>query len=203
MNILYNICGILHNRRKVNYLDNLNSIVSMNLKRIREEKKLSLDKVAKMTGVSKSMLGQIEREESNPTITTLWKIANGLKVSFTSILNQPQSDAEIITKEDVKPLIEDNGKYKVFPFFPYEDGRKFEIYKVEIEKGGYLNSEPHGIETFEFITVFDGEITIRVEEEEYNIKKGDSIKFRADKPHAYHNSGDEITRASMVIYYPN
>jgi len=183
-------------------MENLNSVISMNLKRIREEKKLSLDKVAKMTGVSKSMLGQIERGESNPTITTVWKIANGLKVSFTCLLNQPQSDAVIVTKEDVGLLIEDNGRYRAYPFFPYEDGRRFEVYKIEIEKGGYLSAEPHGQETYEFITVFDGEITIRVEDEEYTVKEGDSIRFRADKPHAYHNSGDKLTRVSMVIYYP-
>jgi transcriptional regulator with XRE-family HTH domain len=183
-------------------MENLNSVISMNLKRIREDKKLSLDKVAQMTGVSKSMLGQIERGESNPTVTTVWKIANGLKVSFTSLLNQPESDTVIVTKKDVEPMIEDNGKYKVYPFFPYEDERRFEVYKVEIEKGGYLSAEPHGQETYEFITVFDGEITIRVDDEEYTVKKGDSIKFRADKPHSYHNSGHEVTRVSMVIYYP-
>ncbi|MCG8484306.1 MAG: XRE family transcriptional regulator [Clostridia bacterium] len=183
-------------------MENLNFVISMNLKRIREEKKLSLDKVAQMTGVSKSMLGQIERGESNPTVTTVWKIANGLKISFTSLLNQAQSDTVIISKDDVEPMLEDNGKYKLYPFFPYEDGRRFEVYKVEIEKGGYLSAEPHGQNTQEFITVFDGEVTIRVDDEEYTIKKGDSIRFRADKSHAYHNSGDDLTKASMVIYYP-
>ena len=183
-------------------MENLNFVISMNLKRIREEKKLSLDKVAQMTGVSKSMLGQIERGESNPTVTTVWKIANGLKISFTSLLNQAQSDTVIISKDDVEPMLEDNGKYKLYPFFPYEDGRRFEVYKVEIEKGGYLSAEPHGQNTQEFITVFDGEVTIRVDDEEYTVKKGDSIRFRADKSHAYHNSGDDLTKASMVIYYP-
>lgn len=187
---------------EVIFLENLNSVISMNLKRIREEKKLSLDKVAKMTGVSKSMLGQIERGESNPTITTVWKIANGLKISFTSLLNHQEPDTVIVTKEDVDPLVEDNGRYKLYPFFPYEDGRRFEIYKVEIEKGGYLSAEPHGQETYEFVTVFNGEITIRVDDEEYTIKEGDSIKFRADKSHTYHNSGHELTIVSMVIYYP-
>ncbi len=183
-------------------MENLNFVISMNLKRIREEKKLSLDKVAQMTGVSKSMLGQIERGESNPTVTTVWKIANGLKISFTSLLNQAQSDTVIISKDDVEPMLEDNGKYKLYPFFPYEDGRRFEVYKVEIEKGGYLSADPHGENTQEFITVFDGEVTIRVDDEEYTVKTGDSIRFRADKPHAYHNSGDDLTKASMVIYYP-
>lgn len=183
-------------------MENLNSVISMNLKRIREEKKLSLDKVAQMTGVSKSMLGQIERGESNPTITTVWKIANGLKISFTSLLSQPETDTLIVTKMDVEPMIEDNRKYRAYPLFPYEDGRKFEVYMIEIEKGGYLSAEPHGQKTYEFITVFDGEITIRVDDKEYTMKKGDSIKFRADKFHSYHNSGNDLTRVSMVIYYP-
>ena len=183
-------------------MENLNEIVARNLKSIREEKKLSLDKVAELTGVSKSMLGQIERGESNPTITTVWKIANGLKISFTSIINAPKCDTVIIDRKDMEPLIEDNGKYRLYPYFPYEDGRHFEMYSVEIEKGGYLSAEAHGDGTQEFITVYDGEMTIRVNREEFVVKAGDSIRYKADKPHSYHNSSNELTRASMVIYYP-
>lgn len=182
-------------------MENLNAIIAINLKRIRKEKKWSLDKVSQMTGVSKSMLGQIEREESNPTIATVWKIANGLKVPFTSLLNRIESDAVIVKESDVVPMIEDDGKYKVHPFFPYEDGRNFEIYKVEIEKGGCLSADPHGQGAYEFITVFDGQITVKIDDEEYTVEEGDSIRFKADKGHAYYNSGKKLSRASMVIYY--
>jgi len=183
-------------------MENLNFIISENLKKLREEKRLSLDKVSQMTGVSKSMLGQIERGESNPTIATMWKIANGLKVSFTYFLNQIENDVLIITEKEISAIEECNGKYRAYPFFPYEDERRFEMYKIEVEKGCYLKAEPHGEKTCEFITVFDGELTITVGEDEYTVKAGDSIKFRADKPHSYNNSGNELLRASMVIYYP-
>lgn len=176
--------------------------MARNLKGIREQKKLSLDKVAELTGVSKSMLGQIERGESNPTITTVWKIANGLKVSFTTLINTQKQDTVIIERKDIEPLIEDNGKYRLYPYFPYEDGRHFEVYSVEIEKGGYLSADAHPEDTQEFITVFDGELTIRVNEQEFTIEEGNSIRFKADKPHVYHNSGNKPARLSMVIYYP-
>lgn len=182
-------------------MENLNIVVARNLKKIREDRKLSLDNVAQMTGVSKSMLGQIERGESNPTVTTVWKIANGLKISFTELIKSTQENTVIIQQETIEPLIEDNGKYKIYPFFPYESEREFEMYSVEIEKGGYLSAEPHREGTEEFITVFDGELTIRVNNEEYTVTKGDSIRFKADKPHMYHNSGNSLTRVSMVIYY--
>lgn len=182
------------------FLD-LNGIVADNLKRIRSEKKLSLDKVAEVSGVSKSMLGQIERGESNPTITTLWKIASGLKISFSSLVNHPQPETMVVRKSETVPL-EDNSQYRVYSIFPYEEGRRFEIYTIEIEKGGYFNSDAHGDKTEELITVFDGELTVRVDKEEYTIPTGDAIRFRADKPHSYHNSGMQITRVNMVIYYP-
>lgn len=185
------------------FLKDLNLVIAHNLKQIREEKKLSLDKVADMTGVSKSMLGQIERGESNPTINTIWRIATGLKVSFTSLINSPQVDAVLVHKADIEPLSADNGKYRVYSIFPYEEGRRFEMYLVEIEPGGYYNStDTHGDKTQEFITVVEGELTIQTNHQHYVVKQGDSITFRADKPHAYLNAGSTLIRLSMVIHYP-
>ncbi|HEY3423359.1 MAG TPA: helix-turn-helix transcriptional regulator, partial [Negativicutes bacterium] len=117
-------------------MEKLNLIFADNLKRLRVEKKLSLDNVAKLSNVSKSMLGQIERGEVNPTISTVWKIANGLKVSFTTLMSRPEADLEIVYRNDIEPLIEDDGKYRNYPMFPFNDTRRFEMYMLEIDKGG-------------------------------------------------------------------
>jgi XRE family transcriptional regulator, regulator of sulfur utilization len=184
-------------------MEEINQIIAKNLKAYRESKKLSLEKVAEVTGVSKTMIGQIERGESSPTITTIWKIANGLKISFTSLINNPQPDTKVISMSEVKTLVEDKGKYRLYPYFPFEDDRRFEVYSVEIEKGGYLSADSHREGTEEFLTIYDGELTVRVNEVEYTVEKGDSIRFKADRPHTYHNSGETLTRLSMVLYYPN
>lgn len=184
-------------------MEEINKIIGKNLKSFRETNKLSLERVAELTGVSKTMIGQIERGESSPTITTIWKIANGLKISFTSLINNPQPNTKIILKAEIQALSEDNGKYRVYPYFPFHEDRRFEMYSIEIEKGGFLSANPHREGTEEFIIVFDGELSIRVHDEEYTIKSGDSIKFKADKPHAYHNSGESLARLSMTIYYPS
>jgi XRE family transcriptional regulator, regulator of sulfur utilization len=183
-------------------MEEIHLIIAKNLKTLRETKKLSLERVAELTGVSKTMIGQIERGESSPTITTIWKIANGLKISFTSLINNPQPDTKIVPKSEIQTLTEDNGRYRVYPYFPFEDDRRFEIYSVEIEKDGYLSSDPHREGTEEFITVFEGELTLHLINDEYTVKSGDSIKFKADRPHTYHNSGETLTRLSMIIYYP-
>ncbi|MTH54869.1 helix-turn-helix domain-containing protein [Bacillus mangrovi] len=183
-------------------MEELNLILARNLKAIREQHNLSLERVAELTGVSKTMIGQIERGGSSPTITTVWKIANGLKVSFSSLIHQQQPDTEVVKKDSVNMLSIDKGRYRVFPYFPFEDERRFEMYSVEIDPEGYLDSESHNPGTEEFITVFDGELTVRIKQNEHTIKAGDSIRFKADGPHSYHNDGETPVRLSMVIYYP-
>lgn len=98
-------------------------------------------------------------------------------------------------------MVEDNGKYCLYPFFPIQEGRRFEVYAIEIEKGGYLSAEAHPEGTQEFITVFQGELIIRVDNEEYLVTEGDGIRFRADRPHVYHNSGDVLAKVSLTIHY--
>lgn len=184
-------------------MEDINFLVSENLKKIREERSLSLDSLSKLTGVSKSMLAQIESKNVNPTISTVWKIANGLKISFTDLMIAPKKDFEIIDKSSIVPLLENDGKYKNFPLFAFDTNRRFEIYYIEIEKGGYLKAQPHSKGTEEYIISFFGETEIAIEKEKYIIKSGFSIRFKADKTHSYKNIGNQICKLCMVIYYPN
>lgn len=179
----------------------VNDIVARNLKTVRETKKLSLDSVAKLTGVSKSMLGQIERGEVNPTITVLWKIANGLKISFTSLLDKSCEAVQIVKKEEINPLIEADGNFINYPVFQFEENQRFEVYNIEIKPKGFLKSEPHLQGTEEYITVFSGRLNLTVNDLDYELCCGDSIRFKSDVKHAYFNTCDEVTKLNMIIYY--
>ncbi|WP_088186116.1 XRE family transcriptional regulator [Desulfosporosinus sp. FKA] len=183
-------------------MENINIVFSDNLKRLREQKKLSLDAVAKLSGVSKSMLGQIERGDVNPTISIVWKIANGLKISFTELMLRPENDYEVIEKTSVHPLLENDGKFRNYPMFSFDSKRRFETYYIELDTGGYLEAEAHPQGTQEFITAFSGNLVVIVDEQELTIDCGSSVRFKADRPHVYKNTGNDICLLSMVIYYP-
>jgi len=183
-------------------MENMQQILASNLRRIREERKLSLDKVSELTGVSKSMLGQIERGESNPTLQTVWKIANGLRVSLTALTEVPRSETVVISKENISPIVSDNGLFRVYPVFPFDGQTRSEILAIVLEKGAYSCSEPHNAKTLEYVLIFEGEVTIMAGSEEYVLKAGEAIKFRADRPHSYHNSGDGVARLCNVMFYP-
>lgn len=178
----------------------LQKVIANNIREIREKKKLTLDAAAKRTGVSRSMLAQIEKGDVNPTISVLWKIANGYKVSFTSIVDR-QDGALIIRADEVTPLIEDDGKYLNYPAFPFQENRLFETYRIIIEKGGFLSAQPHMAGTEEYITVFAGETEICADGKTFRLQPGDSLRFCADTDHSYRNVGEDTVQLSMLIYY--
>jgi transcriptional regulator with XRE-family HTH domain len=175
--------------------------VGKNIRQIRESKKLTLDAAAKATGVSRSMLIQIEKGDVNPTISVLWKIANGYKTSFSSLLQVQSEETTVIPIESITPLVEDDGKYINYPVFAFEEKKLFETYRIEIAEQGRMVSQPHLLGTEEYVTVFAGEVEIVVNEELFALKQGDSIRFKGDVPHSYKNVGKTAASLSMIIYY--
>lgn len=179
----------------------ITNMIAANTKQIRERKKLTLDAAASITGVSRSMLAQIEKGEVNPTISVLWKIANGYKVSFTSLVEEKDSTVSVVRLADMQPLEEDGGRYLNYPIFAFDDQKLFETYRIVIKAGGSLSAQPHLKGAVEYITVFAGQVKITAAENEIRLSKGDSIRFSADVPHAYQNIGTETVELSMLIYY--
>ncbi len=170
-------------------MDAMSSRISENLRQIRKEKKLSLDSMAEQTGVSKSMLGQIERGESSPTVATLWKIATGLHISFTALLEGRQTETQLIRKGEVSPLLSDEGRFRLcFPFFPLRCRRRFKMLSIELEPGTRSESVPHEDGTEEFVLVFEGALRLTVDGVEYVVEAGEGIRYLANKPHIYEMS---------------
>ena len=110
----------------------LQKMIGANVKAARERRKLTLDAAALLTGVSRSMLAQIEKGDVNPTISVLWKIANGYKVSFTSLTEAPERSPLLLRASE--PLVADGGRYLNYPSFPFQqfNTRLIEGYKRSI-----------------------------------------------------------------------
>jgi transcriptional regulator with XRE-family HTH domain len=179
----------------------LQKIVANNIKEIREQKKLTLDAAAKQTGVSRSMLAQIEKGDVNPTISVLWKIANGYKTSFTSLVDTHDTTHLLIKSSDVTPLVEDEGRYINRPAFPFQEDTQFESYMIEIKPDGFLQAQPHMRGTEEFLTIFSGEVEVVAGNESFRINAGDSLRFKADVEHSYRNVGSKTVSIHMIIHY--
>jgi transcriptional regulator with XRE-family HTH domain len=175
--------------------------IAENLKGIREKRGLSLDRLAELTGVSKSMLRQIETGRSSPTIATLWKIANGLRISFTNLLSRRSSEVTVMDVTSPEPLTAHEGRYRVFPLMPFDPKHAFEIYHQEIEPGTRYDGEPHRGDTEEYVFVDHGCLELKVDGASHKVEAGQFIRFAADRPHSYFAAGDEMVSAIMLICY--
>ncbi len=180
-------------------MDFFNKNVSLNLRRIRKSKQMSLDDVAQETGISKSMLGQIERGEANPTIGTVGKIISGLRVDFMDLIASPQDESYLVRRKLLSPVKEEKGSYRSYVYFPYEKGRDFEIYNISIEPGNCYRCASHGEHTKEYLVVSDGELLLDLGEEKYTLGAGDAIRFHTDRAHTYENCGTDLLRFCTVF----
>lgn len=183
-------------------MESMNLIVAKNIRRLREENKLSMEELSKLSGVSKSMLAQIERGEGNPTLSTLWKISNGMKVPFDALTVRPKTPYEIVKITELEPLLEDSGKVRNYALFPDDENRRFAVYYLELNVGSFWESEPHLRGTTEFITIFAGSIEISTDGQKLRVGKGESIRFKADSPHSYRNVGNETAILQMILFNP-
>lgn len=181
--------------------DKLNILIASNLRDIRRKRGITLDDMAEMTGVSKSMLGQIERGESGLSVSTLWKISNGMKVSFAALMNESCSAATVVDNKHNPALpCEDEG-FKLYPLFPGDTSRMFDVFYLEIEPGSESVSAAHKDGTQEFTMVVDGSLTLKTGDSVSIVKAGQSTTYAADQPHEYRNDGEITARMFNIVYY--
>ena len=166
-------------------MDYLTENVAVNLKRIRQSKGMSLDQASEQTGVSKSMLSQIEKGTANPSLGVLGKITSGLRIEFQELIATPLVDSYLVTPEDLVPTKELEGQY--------EDTRLVEIYRIDIEPGGTYVSGGHGEKTREYLVVTDGVMTVECNGKEHEIHLKQAFRFETDQTHIYRNRGTEKT----------
>jgi transcriptional regulator with XRE-family HTH domain len=178
----------------------LTPIIGENLAKLRRKKRLSLDKLSELSGISKAMIGQIERGESNPTVNTLWKIASGLRVSFGKLIDTNQPATELVRLDDITPIIDNDG-ITLLPMFSFDYDKGFEIFSITMAPHCVHEAAGHVGGSEEYVLSFEGDLEIIVESETYTLAAGDAIRFKADKTHTYRNPSDKIVRFQNILYY--
>lgn len=170
------------------------------MKALRKDRQLSLDELSKLTAVSASMLGEIERGVTNPTITVLWKITNGLKVPLSSLMKEGNGSTSVVYHHNSQICLEGDG-FKIFSLFGFDQDKKTEIFYKTFEPGSHLESDGHGKGVEECILVADGTLTIETNNEVHRLSRGDAINFTSSMKHSYINCGTSSASAFVIIYY--
>ena len=180
----------------------LNRAVAENIKRIRKSKKLSLERTAAMSGVSRSMLGQIERGEANPSVAILGKIAAALKVPAEILLeNDDFETLQVVREMDTKPVRLDAGKVVLRPSFPYDDTTRQETFFLDLYISGRYEPEPSVPGCVCHATVLSGTVSLTAEGEEMRLLERDAVRFAADQPYCFTNMTHAAARILLCYRY--
>ena len=174
---------------------------------VREARKaggLTLEQLAEKSGVSKSMLSQIERGIVSPTFSVLWNLTQSLGIDL-SVLDQSASDRNIIehTRSYSTPSKGSvDGKCTLRMLTPNRTVLPVEWYQLTVAPDGVLASEAHAAGTYEHLTCTRGSLQVQSGELIATAETGDTVRYRADLPHRIHNIGKQEAEGFLVVALP-
>jgi XRE family transcriptional regulator, regulator of sulfur utilization len=175
--------------------------VAENLRHKRKVRGMSLDDLARASGVSRAALSQVETCKTNPTVGLLWKIAVGLGVPFADLLGQRKSGVSVLRRGEAQVLRSLDGKLESRPLTPAGASPLVEIYELRLAARATHASDAHAPGTYEFLVVLSGALRLHADGQSYDLMAGDSVSFPADSAHAYENPGSSEARYHNVILY--
>jgi transcriptional regulator with XRE-family HTH domain len=183
--------------------DEIPPALGPNLRRLRGKRGLSLERLARLSGVSRAMLSQIELGQSAPTINLLWKVARALDVPFSSLIDRSGPDTPIVlSARSGRLLTNRRGTFTSRALYPVDDERhRTEFYELRLTAKGEERANPHPQGTSENLVVASGAVEIEVDHVAHRLDVGDAIVFGADVPHSYRNLGATEAVMYLVMTY--
>ena len=180
----------------------IHQAVGLNIHRIRKSQKLSIDRAAELAGISKSMLGQIERGSVNPTISVLQKLAQGLHVPLEKLIECTEEPGVLQYRSvDVTGRRLNGGKVVCYQLFPYDVDSRSESCQMDIFISGTYEAEDLIPGSRVYLTVLSGMAEVQVGEESFRMESRDSLAFPGSLPHKYINKSNTTVRVVQRIMY--
>ena len=175
--------------------------IAVAVARLRKERKLSLAALAQQAGISRSMLHEIEKDRTNPTVGIAWRLATALGVDLPELLRgSVQSPIVDMLSDHATPSITSaDGLCHLRILGPLDLAGHLEWYLLVAEPGGELVSTPHQPRTTEHLSVLKGELVVSVDNEESVVPAGATIRYRADRAHAIRNRSKEAAEALLMV----
>jgi transcriptional regulator with XRE-family HTH domain len=182
----------------------IGEFVGRKVKKLRTGRGWSLEELAQVSGVSRSMLSEIERERANPTLTVTFRIARAFGMTLQDLIGGIETAApkiQVIRARDRAQVFRSDKQCEIRTLSPLNLEKDVEFYEVTLRPNGALRSQPHFEGTREFLTVESGNVRLESDDSNEELAKGDSATYPADVTHAIVNAGPEDALVFLVVIY--
>ena len=178
----------------------LSNQLGVAVQRLRRSYGLSLADLSVQSGVAKSIISQIERNETNPTLTTIWRLAHALDVSIQSMLEGGEDGPfiEHLSRGATPIFVSDDGLCRLAVTGWLKTVDWLQWYDFQADPGGVLESAAHVRGSVECLSVLEGEVEVDVGGAVEQVRAGETLRYRCDRPHRLVNRGGAPAHATMV-----
>lgn len=178
-----------------------------NIRKKRTSKELTVQEMAKLTGLTSGYISQVERNIVNPSVNTLKKISDALSVPIASLFIEENiiEDTEsnyVVRKSKRKSLVNPQLKTEISLLSPNLNNN-LELILIHAQPGGNSGEDYYTHEGEECGTVLQGTLTIEMIDKKFKLYEGDSITFKSSTPHKWYNEGDEESISIWAITPPS
>ncbi|MEU4574533.1 helix-turn-helix domain-containing protein [Nonomuraea sp. ATR24] len=179
----------------------INQAIATNVRAQRTHRGLTLDALAARSGVSRGMLVQVEQGRTNPSVSTLTRIASALGVTVARLVEVGDVPmVRIVEPADAVTFHQGDVRAKLL--VGADSPMILELWDWRLAPGEHHDGDAHPAGTREMLTVLEGELTLTVHSRDHVIVADGAVLFTADRPHRYSNQGDRELRFVMVVAEP-
>lgn len=183
--------------------ETLSPRIGASLLEARRRAGFSLDELARQSGVSKSILSQIERDRTNPTLATVWRICAALEhppeALFRAGAVEKPAGIVAVSANATPEVRSEDGLCRLRILGAIETVESVQWYEFAAEPGGLLDSAAHGAGSMEHLTVTEGRLTVTANGETRTAGPGETLRYAtAEGSHRIVNDGETPARAMMV-----
>ncbi len=177
--------------------------IGPHIQALRKARGLTLDELAQRSGVSRSMLSQIERGQANPTLATVWALADAFGLEISELVVRPQhiSEIQITPFAQTPEMRSDDGRCQIRILSPGDSVGKLEWYELTFQPHGLLASDPHTKGSREHLTVLEGSLTVHTDGRSETVERGATARYGVDVAHRIENPNDTPARALLIVTF--
>lgn len=173
------------------------------LKQLRKDRGWTLDELAAASGVSRSMLSQIERGQANPTLAIVWHLSQALGVELSEFVGsqrvERRSRIELTGASFVPEIRTEDGRCVMRILSPPGEVGRTELYHLTMTPGGELISQAHARGSYEHLSVLAGELLVESADTSVTVGEGSIARYPVDVPHAIRNRTSGPAQALLVV----
>lgn len=182
--------------------DAMVSAIATNVRAARTARRWSLDRLAALSGLSKGVLVTIEQGRGNPSIGTLWRLAEAFGTGLAQLVEVEREPPLRVVESGAGAVLWRGGTGGTGTLLLGGERPVVELWDWTMRPGEEQHSDPHAPGVRELLLVIDGEIELQVAGQRARIAAGGAASFAGDRPHAYRAVGEVPCRFGMTVLTP-